>query len=266
MSAQPVVDLLRKYYVSVGTQHATLAALAKQGKLEPLPYGPTAFHVLSPEGKKLLSDASGLETEALVKFLEAGIRKVGKITPRNMKTDVALYSHWGVGTSKGAAHVGLFFRFVNNFNEYRVLRIDLKQLRALAPRKAEVGTTYPISPTACEAFLPMMGYVPPWYQDQVTKAHVQARVIAVTKDTVEVHLTGQLTGKNISQGHVSQCKIEGLLTFSRNHEPRSLLLVNEGTFTPSWGPYNVQGLMQWHTDDGARRVGGIHPVQRLLTE
>ncbi len=252
LSAQPVVDLLRKYYVPVGTQHATLAALAREGKLESLSYGPTAFHVLSPEGKKLLSDTSGLGTEQLIKFLEAGLRGTGQVAPRVLKPDADLFSRWGTGAAEKAANVGLFFRILNNYNEYRVWRTDLNQLRALAPEKAEVGTTYLLPGTTCKAFLPVMGYIPPWYQDQVTEARLQAKVIAVTKDTIEVHLTGEMSGRDTTEGQTTRGQLEGLLTFSRNKEPRSLLLVNVGTLTPSWGPYNVQGLMEWHAEPVSR--------------
>lgn len=245
LCSEVIVDLIRTNYVPVAAAPPTLTKLASEGTIDSLPEGQTSFHVVSGEGKQLLSDTSGIGGDNLVSLLKQGIRKFGNVTPREVKAAASLSPGWGVGASGGMARVGLFFRLVGHETEYRVWKIDLKHLRSMAPPRAEVGATYVIPETTCRQLLPVLGYIPPWVPNQTTKARLQAKIMSVTQDAIEVRLTGELAGQHNKDGPTAEGKFEALLTFSQDKEPRSLLLVNDGTCTVEWGPYQIQGLMEW---------------------
>jgi len=132
--------------------------------------------------------------------------------------------------------------------------LSAAQLRSLAPPKLEVGQRYPLpEETARQLSIAMTHEGDAYYRmypASVTQAKLEAEVIAVTDDRVEVRIAGTLEGKKKfgDNGEMeAQATFSGLLVLDRKGELQSLLAVCAGRYrnTRSNGNNTIGGLLEW---------------------
>ncbi len=222
------------------------------------------IYIVTPEGERVAQatgrgvvgvDARVNTSKHLASFLDRVAEKAGNPKPRELSHKRT--NRFAGLNSDGSVRMPVCVRERGKFGRpmFDSVHLTSQQIKSMAPSDFKVGTRYSIPPTTAQQFSPILTYdscsTCKIYADNVTASRMDAEVTAVTKDKVEIRLTGKLSGIGKQTSVSADGEFEGRMIFNGEGNLLSFLLVHNGKYHGGLlGKFHsngmpVQGIVEW---------------------